>query len=112
MIKQVIFTSVSEIKSGMTRGRKWTIYKYTDSDGWEFSTFSNTFPLNEPISVDYTEEEVPSRDGKRIFINRKLVEPPQATKEVSKPVETKESVGGELLIEVKLIRKLLEDKLK
>jgi len=111
MIKQVIFTGVSEIKSGMTRGRKWTIYKYTDSDGWEFSTFSNSFPLNEPIAVDYTEEEVPSRDGKRIFINRKLVEPPQQ-KEVPTKLETKESVGGELLIEVKLIRKLLEDKLK
>lgn len=101
MDKQLEFAEKRIIKTGQGAKGSWVLYAYKDEEGLEYTSF-NEYPLNTPIEIDYTEEEVPSRDGKRIFINRKIVK--QIGGELPKE-------DGELLIVVKAIHKLLQEKL-
>jgi len=113
--KQLIFTNKEIIKSGMTNGRKWTLYKYIDEEGMDFTSFHEDYPLNEPQEIEYEEKEVPSRDGTRTFTNRMLIEPkiePKIELKTGQRMAKRESdtgekivdLLGEILIEIKALR--------
>ena len=105
--KQLIFTNKEIIKSGMTSGRKWTLYKYIDKEGMDFISFHEDYPLNEPQEIEYEEKEVPSRDGTRTFTNRMLIEPKTGQRMAKRGSDTGEKIVdllGEILIEIKALR--------
>ena len=109
--KQLIFTNKEIIKSGMTSGRKWTLYKYIDEEGMDFISFHEDYPLNEPQEIEYEEKEVPSRDGTRTFTNRMLIEPKIEPKTGQRMAKRGSDTGekivdllGEILIEIKALR--------
>ena len=109
--KQLIFTNKEIIKSGMTNGRKWTLYKYIDEEGMDFTSFHEDYPLNEPQEIEYEEKEVPSRDGTRTFTNRMLIEPKIEPKIGQRMAKRESDTGekivdllGEILIEIKALR--------
>ena len=70
--EQLTFLESRVIKDGVSNGNVWQLYGYKTEDGKEYSSF-DAYPLNLPMFIEYSEEEVPSRDGKRTFINRKLI---------------------------------------
>ena len=70
--KQLLFTESRKIKDGVARGKVWSLWGYKTSDGQEYASFDQ-YPLNTNLLMEYEEVEVPSRDGKRTFINRKLL---------------------------------------
>src|SRR3990167_5188763 len=73
MNKQLTFISKRQIKDGVGPRGVWVLYGYTADDNFEYSSFEATYPLNTPLFVEIEEVEVPSRDGKRTFVNRKLI---------------------------------------
>ena len=78
------------IKSGKTGdGRDWSLYKITDQDKVEFTSF-NPLSVGIKAEINYTEEGVTGRDG-RIFTNRKIVPSTQVKK-----IEEKERLYGQL----------------
>ena len=79
--KQVEFESKRQLKDGVGPQGVWILYGYKDIGGAEYSSFEATYPLNAPIFIEFEEVEVPSKDGKRIFLNKQLIRQIIKTKE-------------------------------
>ena len=88
--KQTILTEVKKVAAGMKAGKKWSLYKYTDTEGMEFTSLKDDYPLEEPIEIEFTEKEVQGRY--KVFINRQLVEPKEGMRATKREYDTGEDM--------------------
>lgn len=88
MEKQIIVSKVEQIKSGITNGRAWILYRVTDQNGLTYSTFDATFngKMGQTVFIDV--EEVP---GNKInpktgqpYINRRIVPEKKANPDIQR----------------------------
>lgn len=76
-------------------GKDWTLYSVLDSDDWKYTTFAHRYTklIGQEVTLHYEEKQVPSKDGKRTFLNRNLIEPNEVktpNKTSAKPNEAME----------------------
>ena len=75
MLKKIQVEEVKAIKYGVHNGRNWTLYRITDRDGTQYSTFDTKYldTIGSIIEVNVEEKQV-VKDGKA-YNNLTIQEP-------------------------------------
>jgi len=92
LTKTIIIDGVEFVKSGITNGRKWNMYRITGDDGETYIAFDAKYAgmLGHQVEIDYEEKQGAQKKDGTYFINRIIIEKP-ASKEMADSFRAKAS---------------------